>query len=347
MKDFYIQDAVRFENKVITSFFAVSARQVRPKKTGEPYLQLTLADRTGQIEAKMWDNVPATMNTFEAGDCVKVEGEINRYNGRFQLVVRKLRKTAEGEHDPADFLPATTRNVEEMWAELRGVVASFADANLRALVDSFLDDPVIARELRVAPAAKALHHAWIGGLLEHIVSLLALADSVVPHYPRVNRDLLLTGVVLHDIGKLTELTYGNCFAYSLEGQMLGHITIGLRMVQQRIVALPDFPAKLQLLVEHILLSHHGKYEFGSPKLPMIPEAVMLNMLDDLDAKMQMMQEEFKRHQNAGNDGGKMTEWVRAMERPLLDTSKFLAEAGPAMGGEECPPEEAVAVSAQD
>jgi 3'-5' exoribonuclease len=234
-----------------------------------------------------------------------------------------------------------------MWQELRGVVASFADSNLRALVDSFLDDPAVATELRVAPAAKSLHHAWIGGLLEHIVSLLALADSVAPHYPRVNRDLLLTGVVLHDIGKLAELTYGNCFGYSLEGQMLGHITIGLRMVQERIAAIPDFPPKMKLLVEHMILSHHGKYEFGSPKLPMIAEAVMLNMLDDLDAKMQLMNEEFKRHQSAGNDGAKMTEWVRAMERPLLDSAKFLAEAAPAMRGEESPVEEPVAISSQD
>jgi 3'-5' exoribonuclease len=326
MKDFYVQDAARFENQVITSFFAVSAKQARPKKTGELYLQLTLADRTGPIEAKMWDNVPARIDAFEAGDCVKVKGEINKYNGRFQMIVRDIRKATDDEHDPADFLPTTTRNVDEMWAELRGVVASLRDANLRALLNSFLDDEAIAAELRRAPAAKALHHAWLGGLLEHIVSLLALADSVAAHYPSINRDLLLTGVVLHDIGKLTELTYGNCFGYSLEGQMLGHITIGLRMVHQRMAALPNFPPRLQLLVEHMILSHHGKYEFGSPTLPMIPEAVMLNMLDDLDAKMQIMQAEFQRHQAAGNDGAKMTDWVRAMERPLLDTSKFLADA---------------------
>jgi 3'-5' exoribonuclease len=338
MKDFYVQDAAKFENKVITSFFAVSTRQVRAKKSGEPYLQLTLADRTGQIESKMWDNVPATMDTFEAGDCVKVEAEVNRYNGRFQMIVRKLRKTIEGEHDAEDFLPATTRNVEEMWQQLRGVVATFREPHLQRLLNSLLDEPKFAAELRIAPAAKALHHAWIGGLLEHIVSLLALADSVAPHYPQINRDLLLTGIVLHDIGKLTELTYGNCFGYSLEGQMLGHITIGLRMVHDRIAAMDGFPPKLQMLVEHMIISHHGKYEFGSPKLPMTAEAVMLNMLDDLDAKMQTMQAEFARHQIAGNDGAKMTEWVRAMERPLLDTNKFLAEAATAMRGEEPPPE---------
>jgi len=346
MKDFYVQDAPNFENQVITSFFAVSAKQVRPNKTGEPYLQLTLADRTGQIEAKMWDNVPAKMTTFEAGDCVKIKAEINRYNGRFQMIVRDIRKTADGEHDPADFLPATTRDIEEMWSQLRSVIASFTDPHLRALVDSFLDDDAIANELRRAPAAKALHHAWIGGLLEHIVSLMSLAESVLPHYPQVNRDLVLTGVALHDIGKLQELTYGNAFGYSIEGQLLGHITIGLKNVQQRIAAIPGFPPRLALLVEHIILSHHGKYEFGSPKLPMIAEAVMLNMLDDLDAKMQMMQEEFKRNQAAGNDGAKLTDWVRAMERPLLDTSKFLASVQND-SAEEQPAEVQDAVPAED
>jgi len=325
MKDFYIADAAKFENGVVTSIFAVSAKQVRPKKTGEPFLQLTLADRSGQIEAKMWDNVPETMGTFEAGDCVKVIAEVNKYNGRFQLVIRKLRKTTEGEADPADFLPATTRDVDEMWAAVRGKVASFTEPHLRALVDSFLDDAAIAEELRKAPAAKTLHHAWIGGLLEHILSLMELADRVAPHYPQVNRDLLLTGVTLHDIGKIRELTYGNSFGYSLEGQLLGHITIGLGMLHEKIALQPQFPPSLRMLVEHMILSHHGQYEFGSPKLPMIPEAMMLHMLDDLDAKMQVMQAEFARHQTAGNDGARMTEWVRAMERPLLDSARYLEE----------------------
>ena len=325
MKDFYIADAAKFENGVITSIFAVAAKQIRPKKTGEPFLQLTLGDRSGQIEAKMWDNVADTMNGFEAGDCVKVNAEVNRYNGRFQLTIRKLRKTNEGEADPADFLPATTQDVEQMWAILRGKIASFQEPHLRSLVDSFLDDPAIAECLRKAPAAKSLHHAWIGGLLEHIVSLMELADRVASHYPQVNRDLLLTGVALHDIGKVRELTYGNSFGYSLEGQLLGHITIGLGMVHEKMALQPDFPRPLSILVEHLSLSHHGQYEYGSPKLPMIPEAMMLHMLDDLDAKMQVMQAEFARHQGAGNDGTRMTDWVRAMERPLLDSARYLEE----------------------
>jgi 3'-5' exoribonuclease len=325
MKDFYISDAGKHENQKVTSWFCVAAKQVKPKKTGGPYLQLTLADRTGQIEAKMWDNVEETMSTFEQGDFVKAEGLVNRYNGRLQFTVHRMRKAEDGEAQAADFLPATTKDVEEMWSTLRGKVASFRNEDLKELLNAFLDDPSVAGRLRQAPAAKALHHAWMGGLLEHIVSLMELCDSVAPHYPNVNRDLLLTGVLLHDIGKLEELQYATAFGYSTEGQLLGHIAIGLRMIHERLVERPAFPAKLRTLVEHMVLSHHGRYEFGSPKLPMTPEAMMLHMLDDLDAKMQAMRSEFEKQQTAGNDGTKMTDWVRAMERPLLDTNAYLED----------------------
>jgi 3'-5' exoribonuclease len=177
---------------------------------------------------------------------------------------------------------------------------------------------------------------------------MELCDSVAPHYSNVNRDLLLTGVLLHDIGKLEELQYASAFGYSTEGQLLGHIAIGLRMIHEKLSAMPDFPVKLRTLVEHMVLSHHGHLEFGSPKLPMTPEAMMLHMLDDLDAKMQAMRSEFDKHQSAGNDGAKMTDWVRAMERPLLDSNAYLkeaAEAGSAEGVKaEIAPEIAVQVS---
>jgi len=355
MKNFYVEDAPRFDNQKIVSYFVVAALQVRAKKTGEPFLQLTLADRTGQIEAKMWDNVEnslwqdgsKTKRKFEAGDCVKVGGQVNKFNDRFQIVVGQIRPATDAEKDPTDMLPASSRDVGEMWAELQQRVSTVKDPHLRQLLESFLNDPALAEQLRHAPAAKMLHHAWIGGLLEHILSLMALADGVLPHYPQVNRDLVLTGVMLHDIGKVSELTYDNCFGYSLEGQMLGHITIGLGMARDRMAAIPVFPPKLRMLVEHLIISHHGSYEFGSPKLPMTPEAVMLSMLDDLDAKMQLMQSEFRRQQIAGHDGAQMTDWVRAMERPLLDTSRYLAEAVSEMRSENVLPGEDDAVPAED
>jgi 3'-5' exoribonuclease len=295
----------------------------------------------------LWQDGSKTKKKFDAGDCVKIGGQVNKFNDRFQIIVGQIRPATDAEKDPTDMLPVSQRDTGAMWQELQQRVATVQDPYLRQLLESFLNDSELAERLRHAPAAKLLHHAWIGGLLEHVLSLMALAESVLPHYPQVNRDLLLTGVMLHDIGKLSELTYDNCFSYSLEGQMLGHITIGLGMARDRMAAIPGFPPKLRMLVEHLIISHHGTYEFGSPKLPMTAEAVMLSMLDDLDAKMQLMQSEFRRQQAAGHDGAQMTDWVRAMERPLLDTSRYLAEAAHAMRSEDVPPEVDDAVPAQD
>ena len=189
-----------------------------------------------------------------------------------------------------------------MWTELEGWVASLRDPDLKALVEAFLNDAEIAAALKQAPAAKSLHHAWIGGLLEHILSLMGMCELAAQHYPEVNRDLLLTGVVLHDIGKLRELSWGTSFDYTLEGQLLGHITIGIGMIEQKIAAIPNFPAAKRLLVEHLVLSHHGEYEFGSPKLPMTAEAMLLHYLDNLDAKMQTVRSELARAEASGRIG---------------------------------------------
>jgi 3'-5' exoribonuclease len=254
---------------------------------------------------------------------VKVRGEVSRYNGRLQLTLDKLR-VAEGEEvELSDYLPQTAFDVEELWSELERTVESITDIHLKSLLRAFLGDEEIAEAFRQAPAAKSLHHAWLGGLLEHVVSLAGLCELAAKHYPEINRDLLLTGAILHDIGKLSELSWGTSFDYTIPGQLLGHITLGVSMIERKLVALPDFPAALRVLVEHLVLSHHGKLEFGSPKLPMIAEAVMLHHLDDLDAKMQVMRNEFARHRAQGRPGDEMTDWVRAMDRPLLNTASFL------------------------
>jgi 3'-5' exoribonuclease len=245
-----------------------------------------------------------------------------RYKEFLQLNVERIRKAEPSEFDLSDYVPHTDRNIDELWAELNSYVESFTDLHLKALLRSILDDAEIAAAFREAPAAKSMHHAWIGGLLEHVVSLLGIADLAAKHY-RVHRDLLLTGAILHDIGKLRELRWGTSFNYSIEGQLLGHITIGVALIDRKIAALPDFPPALRVLVQHMVLSHHGKYEFGSPKLPMIPEAVLLHYLDDMDAKMQTLQSEFARNVTAGRGAGEVTEWVRSLERPLLDTMPFL------------------------
>jgi 3'-5' exoribonuclease len=297
---------------------------VRSRKDGTgQYMALTLGDRTGQIESRMWENFADAAAGFEQGDVVKVRAEVSRYNGRLQLNLEKLRVAAADEVELADYVPHTQKDVEELWSTLVRTVDSFSDLSLQALLRSFLDDPAFASAFRQAPAAKSLHHAWLGGLLEHVVSLVGICELAARHYPEINRDLLLTGAVLHDIGKLEELSWGTSFDYTLQGQLVGHITLGIAMIEKKLAALPDFPPALRILVEHMVLSHHGKLEFGSPKLPMTPEAVLLHYLDDLDAKMHMMRNEFARHEAEGGEAGEMTDWVRAMDRPLLNTATFL------------------------
>jgi len=324
MKELFIADLAKFENQSITAFFTASVKSVRDKKDGGKYLALVLKDRTGEMEARMWDNAAESAPEFEQGDVVKLRALVCRYQERLQMKVERIRAAVEGEYDPADFLPATTKDVDALWAELNGYVESFRDPHLKALLRAFLDDPEIAAAFRAAPAAKAMHHAWLGGLLEHVVSLMGVCDLAAMHYPEIHRDLLLTGALLHDIGKLQELVWKNSFDYTIEGQLVGHITIGYGMIEKKLATLPEFPARLRVLVEHMVLSHHGRYEYGSPKLPMIPEAILLHYLDDMDAKMQTVRAEFNRAAMAGREPAQMTEWVRSLERPLLDTAGYLA-----------------------
>lgn len=334
MKDFYISDCACHENKVITSSFVVVAKQIKPKKTGEPYLALTLGDRSGQLEAKMWDNVEDVLDSFEQDDFLKVKGLINKYKQRFQLTIHKLRKLGESEIEFADYLPKTTKDIDSLWQTLAGFIATFQNAHLKALVQAFMADPEIAAAYRNAPAAKTLHHAYIGGLLDHVVSLFRSCDLICQNYPQINRDLLLTGAFLHDIGKIHELTFKRSFSYTTKGQLLGHMIIELEMLQAKLALLPGFPDELKTLVEHLIISHHGEYEFGSPKLPMFPEALVLHYLDDLDSKMEAMRAHFERE--AGFDGP-WTSYNASLGRPLLNSEKYLAPAKTAPAAPEATP----------
>jgi len=324
MKDFFVADAAKFDGETITSFFAISSFSVREKKGGGgQYLALVLSDKTGSLEARMWEEFASAMETCGEGCFVKVQGQISKYQNRFQITLARMRLAADSEVEVADFVPATKYDVPEMWAELRGYVEGFSNQDLKRLVFAFLDDEQIGGAYREAPAAKMLHHAWLGGLLEHVLFLVRICRVAAPFYPEVDADLLVTGAILHDIGKVKELTWGTSFSYSLEGQLIGHISIAQGMLREKVKTLPDFPEKLRILVEHMILSHHGKYEFGSPKLPMTPEALLLSALDDLEAKMQAMRNEFGRDAAAGKSGAEVTEWVRSMERPLLNTKAYL------------------------
>ena len=321
MKEFYICDCSRHENKIITSTFVVVSKQIKPNKTGEPYLALVLGDRSGQLEAKMWDNVEDVLNAFDQDDFLKVKGLLNKYKNRFQITIHKLRKLGEVEIEYSDYLPKTTKNIDELWQTLAGFVASFQNPHLKGLVQAFMSDPEIAAAYRNAPAAKSLHHAYIGGLLDHVVSLMRSCDLVCRNYPQVNRDLVLTGVFLHDIGKIHELTYNRSFSYTTRGQLLGHMIIELEMLQAKLAQLPDFPPELKTLVEHLIISHHGEYEFGSPKLPMFAEALLLHYMDDLDSKMEAMRAHFEREADLESP---WTSYNASLGRPLLNSAKFLS-----------------------
>ena len=326
MKDIYIADLNGFEEgKVFDSFFLVLLKQQRTTKANKPYLNLILGDKCGQIEGRVWDpGDPRIEKEFDRGDTVKIRGSVSRFDERNQVKIDILRKAYAGEVEKSDLLPATTFDVAVLWGHLQIAIGSIGNPDLKRLLDALLADPAIAQAYREAPAARQLHHAWLGGLLEHVVSLLGLADRVASHYPMLDRDLLLTGVILHDIGKIRELSWSVGFDYTIEGTLLGHIQMGIDLVEKTIDALPGFPSRLRTLVLHMILSHHGKLEFGSPKLPMIPEALALNFVDDLDAKMQAMSSEFEKCIRDGKGPDELTGKVWSLDnRQLLNTKRWL------------------------
>ena len=330
MKEVYINDLAGYdEAKVFDSFFLVLNKQQRTTKQNKPYLNLVLGDKTGQIEARVWDPGDSRIaKAFDRGDTVKVRGCVTRFDDRCQVKVEQLRPAQPGEIEKSELLPSTVHDIAVLWSQLQAGIDSLENPDLKRLLNALLDDPAIAGAYREAPAARQLHHAWLGGLLEHVVSLLGLAERVAAHYPMLDRDLLLTGVVLHDIGKIRELSWGTGFDYTIEGVLLGHIQMGIDMVEKAIAGLPDFPERLRTLVLHLILSHHGKLEFGSPKLPMIPEAIALNFVDDFDAKMMAAQQEFEKCAREGRAADELTGKVWALDnRQLLNTKNWL-ESGP-------------------
>jgi 3'-5' exoribonuclease len=327
MKSPYVNELAA--NQLIQTSFLVTSKEIRQKKGGELYLSLLLADRSGELDAKMWDNVSEVLDAFDRDDFVKVKGLIQIFHNRPQLTIHKLRRMDDSEIDVVDYFPCTKRNVDEMWAELRALVASFTNAHLKGLLEAMLDDPEIAARYRRAPAAKQIHHNFLGGLLEHVLSVAGLAQAAAAHYANIDRDLLLTGVVLHDIGKIYELNYERGFSYSNDGQLLGHIHIGARMVGEKLRAMPEFPGTLRSLVEHMILSHHGQLEYGSPKLPVFPEALLLHYLDDLDSKMECMRALIE---NDRQVDGCFTSFHSALSRSALKKDRYLdGKPAPAVG----------------
>lgn len=331
MKNNYVADLAPDQN--VTTFFLVCDKEVRTGSTGKPYLRLSLGDRSGVMEARMWENFEKDAAGFSRDDFVKVQGRVDLFNGKRQLRVDKIRRAEPGEITLDDYFPHTKENIDALEAQLREHAQGVGNPWLKQLLLSVLDDPQVKPRLRRAPAARGMHHAFIGGLLEHVVSLCGLCHAVGARYPEVDVDWLVAAAVLHDIGKLDELIYERAFGYSDEGQLLGHIIIGLELVTRKMDAIEGFPAEMKTLVKHLMISHHGKYEFGSPKLPAFREAVLFSFLDDMDAKMAAMRTSLE--DPAGEDG--WTAYNAALSRKLLRADRFVSgekaepSAAPAQG----------------
>jgi 3'-5' exoribonuclease len=269
----------------VTSFFLVHEKEIRNTREGKAYLRLELGDRSGTIEARMWDQFDAAVKDINRDDFVKVQARVEIYRNKPQLSLQNLRLAKPEEIDLADFLPQTKADVGKLYAELLQYAGSIANPWLKKLTTGILSDPKIAVRYKRAPAAKVMHHAYLGGLLEHVVGLCGLAKQIASHYRELDVDLLLTAAILHDVGKLDELCYERAIGYTIEGQLLGHIMMEFETVSKAIDAIEGFPPNLKTVVQHMLISHHGQYEFGSPKLPMIREAMAFHYMDDLDSKL--------------------------------------------------------------
>jgi 3'-5' exoribonuclease len=304
----------------ITSFFLVHEKEVRNTANGKAYLRMELGDRTGTVEARMWDQFEALAKDVNRDDFIKVQARVELYRNKPQLTLQQFRVAKPEEIDLGDFLPRTSYDVEQLYKQILGHAEGLKNPWLKQLCLKILTDPKIVERFKRAPAAKVMHHAYIGGLIEHVAGLCGLAKQIAAHYPELDVDLLLTAAMLHDVGKLDELCYERAVSYSVEGQLLGHIVMEVESVGKVMDSIEGFPEKLKTVVQHILISHHGEYEFGSPKLPMIREALAFHYMDDLDSKMGAI-----RAALAGGDSGE-PEWSAysgALGRKFLRLDKFL------------------------
>jgi 3'-5' exoribonuclease len=318
MKAHYVSDLQ--DGQAVTSLFLVGAKEIRTsQRSGKSWLELALRDRTGSIPAKMWDNFEALAKTFETDDVVQIRGRVKLYNGQKEMTLEQIVPAAARDYELADFLAHTKYDVEKLYAELGAAVSAVRNPWIKRLLESAVNDPAIVPKLKRAPAAMSMHHAFVGGLLEHTVSLIGLGRAVVAQYPELDADVLLAGIVLHDIGKIDELSYERATNYTSAGRLLGHITIGTLLVREKIKAIPGFPEPLAILIEHLILSHHGTYEFGSPSLPQTREAIALHFLDDMDSKMAAMRATLE----GASGSEEWTERNPALHRALLRTDKFL------------------------
>lgn len=279
------------EGMHISDVYLCKTRQIALTKAGKEYGSMIFQDKTGTVDAKIWDLSSPGICNFEAMDYVFVEADVTVFQNTNQLNVKRIRKAEEGEYIPSDYLPVSKKDIGRMYMELTGYIKTIKNAKLRALAASFfIDDKDFAKAFQFHSAAKSVHHGFVGGLLEHTLSVVKLSDFFAANYPVVNRDLLLTAAMFHDVGKLKELSTFPENDYTDAGQLLGHIVIGAQMISERARQIPDFPEKLEAELVHCILAHHGELEYGSPKKPALIEALALNFADNADAKMETMME---------------------------------------------------------
>lgn len=286
----------------LDEIYLVSDKQLRANRNGNLYLQVELRDRTGAISARLWNAGEHVFRSFDDGDFVSAKGKVQLFQGALQVILSHVERVETEKIDLGDFLPRTEQDVSKLLDKLRVCLLRLGNPHLRGLAECFLMDDDFVRRFCQAPAGIRLHHAYVGGLLEHVVALLDLAERVVPLYPELDRDLLLMGVFLHDAGKVRELSYHRVFGYTDEGQLVGHLVIGVEMLNEKTQKVPDltgepFPAELLLRLKHMIVSHHGSYEYGSPKLPMTPEAIALHLLDNFDAKVHSFTRDIREDRN--------------------------------------------------
>lgn len=292
----YVDQLADAEN--LEEVFLVTDKQLRSNKNGNLYLQAELRDRSGSIVARLWNATESLFRTFDTGDFVFIKGKVQLFQGSLQVILSHIDRIDGRKVELADFLPHTEHDINKLLERLRTALLKVSNPHLRALAECYLIDTDFMRDLCRAPAGVRVHHAYIGGLLEHLVTMMDLADRILPLYPDVDRDLVVLGVLLHDSGKIVELTFDRAFGYSDEGQLLGHINIGIDMLNEKIAQVPDltgepFPRELLLRLKHLILSHHGTLEHGSPKVPMTAEAVALHAIDNLDTRIHICVREIK------------------------------------------------------
>lgn len=272
------------EGDIVTGHYFCKEKQTLRSRAGKTYLSILLSDKTGVIDGKVWE-INSNIQNFDAGDFIKVEGSASNFNGDLQLKITKLRPSAEGEYVQSDYIPVSGLDVEAQFQAFYGFVDTIGNTFIKTLLENIFGDPEMAERFKESTAAKTLHHNYMGGLLEHTLSVVKLCDGMSGHYPFINRDILIAAAMLHDIGKVWELTTFPENDYTDVGQLLGHIYLGTELILEETSKIQDFPENLTLLLKHCVLSHHGDYEFGSPRLPSVIEAFVLFACDNLDAKV--------------------------------------------------------------